>query len=113
MKFTRAARSSDVREGVILRCDIAGRSVALVKIQGQIYAFSRRCTHEEADLAEGFLDGYIVECPRHGAQFDVRSGEVLSLPATKRLLVFDTACDGEYVHLGIEEGEPTKEREHV
>lgn len=54
------------------------------------------CSHAEEPLVEGWLEGSVLECPRHGAQFDLRSGEPLSLPATDPIPVFAVEIrDGE------------------
>jgi 3-phenylpropionate/trans-cinnamate dioxygenase ferredoxin subunit len=56
--------------------------IALFRVDDAVYAIGDRCSHAEASLSEGELFDDEVECPRHGAVFDVTSGEPLSLPAT-------------------------------
>ena len=56
--------------------------VGVYRIDGQLYAIEDRCSHDDGPLCEGDRDGFRVECPRHGAMFDLRTGAVLSLPAT-------------------------------
>ena len=56
--------------------------VGVYRIDGELYAIEDRCSHDDGPLCEGDRDGLIVECPRHGATFDLRTGDVLSLPAT-------------------------------
>ena len=55
---------------------------------GLFYAIEDRCSHEDYPLSEGELDGYTVECPRHGSRFDIRTGEVLNLPAILPVTAF-------------------------
>jgi nitrite reductase/ring-hydroxylating ferredoxin subunit len=64
--------------------------VALYRIGDQLYATDAICSHEEADLTEGWLEGddCAVECPLHGARFDLRSGQALSLPAYRPIQVY-------------------------
>lgn len=59
--------------------------LAAVRVDGEVFMVSDLCTHAEASLAEGEVDtdDFTVECPRHGALFDLRSGEALTLPATR------------------------------
>ena len=65
---------------------------------GRFYAIEDRCSHEDYALSEGELDGYTVECPQHGSRFDIRTGDVLSLPATLPVRSFAVhVSDGEVV----------------
>ncbi len=61
--------------------EINRRWVAIFNVSGDYYAIEDRCTHDDGPLAEGKLEGYVIECPRHYATFDVRTGKVLSPPA--------------------------------
>jgi 3-phenylpropionate/trans-cinnamate dioxygenase ferredoxin component len=56
--------------------------VGIYLIDGRYYAIEDRCSHDDGPLCEGDRDGLTVECPRHGATFDLRTGDALSLPAT-------------------------------
>ncbi len=62
--------------------------VAVYNIDGLLYAIEDTCTHDGGDLAGGQIFGFEVECPRHGARFDVRSGEVTRAPATEPVASF-------------------------
>jgi 3-phenylpropionate/trans-cinnamate dioxygenase ferredoxin subunit len=55
--------------------------IALCHASGSFYAVEDVCTHDGGPLGEGTLDGCAIECPRHGARFDVRTGAVLAPPA--------------------------------
>jgi 3-phenylpropionate/trans-cinnamate dioxygenase ferredoxin subunit len=55
--------------------------IAVFNIDGELYAIEDVCTHDGGELTGGELRGYEIECPRHGAKFDVRSGAVLCPPA--------------------------------
>ncbi len=72
-----------------MRCVRIGRKrVAIFNVDGEIYATDDTCTHEEASLTEGELFGDIVECPLHGAAFNVRTGEVEAFPAVVPLQTY-------------------------
>jgi len=88
MTFIRVAAFDEIPDDALLARDIDGEPVALLKREGQIFAFSDVCTHERTRLSEGFLDDAVIECPRHGARFDVRTGAVLSLPAVAPLRTY-------------------------
>jgi len=76
--------------------DVAGTAVAVFRFDEGVHAIADRCSHAEASLSEGeVLDGE-VECPRHGAIFDIASGAALTLPATKPVATYRAAVrDGE------------------
>jgi 3-phenylpropionate/trans-cinnamate dioxygenase ferredoxin subunit len=62
--------------------------IAVFNIDGELYAIEDVCTHDGGDLAGGELHGYEVECPRHGARFDVRTGAVRCPPAYEPIATF-------------------------
>ncbi len=69
---------------------IGGQRVAFVRIGEQVFAFDDVCTHEFAFLSDGHVVDSQVECPLHGARFDLRTGEALTLPATEAIRVYPT-----------------------
>jgi 3-phenylpropionate/trans-cinnamate dioxygenase ferredoxin subunit len=79
--WLRVADASDIAPGEGLRVEIEDDVVTVWNVDGDFYATADTCTHEEASLSEGDLWEHTVECPLHGAQFDVRTGAVKSLPA--------------------------------
>lgn len=110
MKLERVARLADLAEGKVHVYPLpSGRRLALLRRQGEVFAFSDHCTHEEASLAEGFLDGYAVECPRHGSSFDVRTGKVLSLPAERDLPIYPVQVREGEVWVGLPSDQDDKE----
>lgn len=92
--------------GSVNQFDVNGVEVALVHTEDGFFAVDDVCTHAEVSLSEGQLNGCLLECPMHGAEFDVRTGEAKSLPATKPLTVYKVIIDGsdENAQLSIEVG---------
>jgi nitrite reductase/ring-hydroxylating ferredoxin subunit len=84
-QWIRVAETSEIAPGSGACVELDGEPVAIWNVDGEFYATSDVCTHEETSLVEGDLWGEVIECPLHGAQFDVRTGEVLSLPAMRPL----------------------------
>ncbi len=78
--FFRAIRASEIASGGIAAKEINGHHLIICNHSGKFYALSGRCGHMNAPLEMGTLDGTILTCPLHCAQFDIRSGEVLSGP---------------------------------
>ncbi|MBI3522589.1 MAG: non-heme iron oxygenase ferredoxin subunit [Chloroflexi bacterium] len=80
--FVVAADESAIKPGEVAVVEVAGRSLALGHlIDGTWGAIDNVCTHDGGTLGEGELDDRCVECPRHGARFDIFTGEVRAMPA--------------------------------
>jgi 3-phenylpropionate/trans-cinnamate dioxygenase ferredoxin component len=80
-RFVKAARTDEIAPGEKLIVDVDGVLVVIVNCDGEFYAIEDVCTHDGGPLGEGDLDGCALICPRHGARFDVRTGDALTLPA--------------------------------
>lgn len=102
MAFRRVARVADVPEGEVRVVEADGVSVALANVEGRFYAIENLCTHDGGPLGEGFLWGDQVECPRHGARFDVKTGAVLTLPAVRPVRSFAVRVEGDEVSVDVQ-----------
>jgi nitrite reductase/ring-hydroxylating ferredoxin subunit len=98
-EWVQVADVSDIQSGSGLRVEVGGEAVALWNVDGEIYATQDACTHEETSLTEGDLWAEVIECPLHGAQFDVRSGAVLCLPAIFPLKTYPVKVEGDAVYI--------------
>jgi len=80
---------------------VEDRAIAVFNIDGNYYAIDDMCTHDGGPLAGGPLDGHVIECPRHGARFDVRTGKALRMPAVAPVQTHEVVVreDGVYVRL--------------
>lgn len=79
------AKRDELRPGRLKAIEVQGIEIVLGNIAGNIYAVNRRCGHMNAPLERGTLEGYILTCPMHQAQFDMTSGEALSGPVPHSL----------------------------
>jgi 3-phenylpropionate/trans-cinnamate dioxygenase ferredoxin subunit len=100
-KLTRVCSLNELGPGEKRSFEIEGQSILVVNLGGKIYAVSNICTHEYAELVNGFLLEDTVTCPLHLSRFKVESGEVLNPPATKSLKTFTTAVQGDDVFVEI------------
>jgi len=100
--WVRAAKRGDLSEGEPLGVEIAGRSIALYDIDGEVFATDNICTHAYARLSDGWLDGELIECPLHAARFDVRTGKVLDPPATEDLRTYLVRVVGDDVQVMLD-----------
>lgn len=101
MAWVKAAGVSDMKEGQGLKICHGGRVVAVFLTEGEFYAVDDRCTHAEASLAEGEVFDTEVECPLHGAVFDLVTGEALTFPATRPVATYQTRVEGNEVLVEI------------
>ena len=102
MGFLKAARVEDVLPGRVVVVEVGDEDVALCNVGGEIYAVANVCTHDDGPLGEGYLLGDEIECPRHGARFDVRSGEVKSLPAIVPIPTFAVKIAGDDILVEVD-----------
>jgi len=95
------ARLSDIADGTTKRVVIDGEAVLLCRAEGTLYAIEDVCTHDGGELDQGTLEGCRIECPRHGAYFDVRTGAALTLPAVVPVQTFPVRIDGDDVYVDV------------
>jgi len=102
MAFEKAASVGDVPEGQAIVVEVDDEEVALCNVAGEIYAVANLCTHDGGPLGEGCLLDHQIECPRHGARFDVRTGAVRALPAVLPIPTYEVEIRGEEVFVDVE-----------
>ena len=91
--FKKTLKVNDVLPGQMKTVEFEGETVCIVNAGGKFYAINNVCTHEGGPLAEGTLNEFEVECPWHGARFDVRTGEVKSPPAESPVSTYEIKID--------------------
>lgn len=85
-----------------VRVTIGDNRIAMFRIDDDVYAIADRCSHAEASLAEGEVWDTSVECPRHGSEFDLRTGEPGALPATQPVPVYEVSVENGTVYIELE-----------
>jgi 3-phenylpropionate/trans-cinnamate dioxygenase ferredoxin subunit len=109
-EFVPVAREDDVPPGHVKAVKVDGKSLALGHCEdGTWGAIDNVCTHDGGVLGEGELDDCLVECPRHGARFDLRTGEVKALPAVFPVNAYPVRVVNGQVEVDL--GVPTRELE--
>ena len=86
-----------------VRVTVGDHRIAMFRINDDVYAIGDRCSHAEASLAEGELWDTSVECPRHGSEFDLKTGEPSALPATVPVPVYQVSVEDGTVYLELED----------
>jgi len=76
-QYVKVASMQDIPEGTMTKIESGGVPVLLVNVGGTVYATAAKCPHLGGDLSKGTLEGSVVQCPRHGSQFDVTDGRIV------------------------------------
>lgn len=95
MTAVRACAIAELPDIGAIRVILDGLAVAVVNTDEGVFAIEDRCSHADVALSEGDVEGCTIECWLHGSQFDLRTGEPLSLPANKPVAVFPVTVAGE------------------
>ena len=97
-----AATIHDIPVGQVKAVAVQGKRLLLCHTAEGFYAVDDTCTHDDGPLADGWLDGNAIECPRHRARFDVTTGKVLCLPAAVPIRSYPVQVDGEAITVNLE-----------
>ncbi len=98
--FVRVAATRDIPPGDRILVELDGIRIAVFNLDGEFYAIEDVCTHDGGPLVEGeVLEGGQVQCPRHGARFDIRTGDALSMPAFEPTPSYQVQVDGEDIYV--------------
>ena len=101
MPFRAVTTVTEVPSGTSSVFPVDDREIAVCNGDGEFYAVDNVCSHDEGPLDEGAIVGCEIECPRHGARFDVRDGRVTSPPAFLPIDVFPVRVMGDTVEIDV------------
>ena len=101
MTWQTLARIDDIPDDAPLETGTRERPLALYRVEGKVYCTGNLCTHAEAYLSDGYLEGFEIECPLHGARFDIRTGAALCAPASQDILVYPVRVVGDEVEADL------------
>ena len=91
---------SSLAEGKPVTVEVDGEKVCVARVGDEVFAIADTCTHSEASLSEGEVSNFKIECWLHGAEFDLRTGEALTPPATESLKTFKVIKNGDLLQIG-------------
>jgi naphthalene 1,2-dioxygenase ferredoxin component len=97
-----ALSAGDLPTDDVIGVVVGGRDIALYTVGDEVYATDNICTHGQARLCDGFLDGHEIECPLHQGKFDVRSGQPTCDPVTEPVRSYPVRIDGQRVYLQLD-----------
>ena len=100
--FVRVATVHEIAVGMFKPVTVDAKRLLICRTAGGFYAIDDTCTHDDGPLADGWLDGDAIECPRHGARFDVTTGKVLCLPAAVPIRSYPVKVEGDDVKVDVD-----------
>ncbi|MGZ9224385.1 MAG: Rieske (2Fe-2S) protein [Anaerolineales bacterium] len=101
IEYVDIAPANELPNGERLFVEIEGKPIVIFNIAGQFFSIADVCSHDDGPVGEGDLEGYNIVCPRHGAEFDVRTGKVISMPAVVDIPAYPVRVVDEMIQLGI------------
>jgi len=101
-RYVRVGKVSEVPQDGAEVFDVEDRKIAVYRLEDGFYAIDDICTHDGGPLDQGELEGFNIECPRHGAKFDIRSGRVTALPAIRPVGTYTVKVENGDVLVDVE-----------
>lgn len=102
--FVKVATIADVPPGRAVAVTLGGHQLALYNLDGDIFATDELCTHADASLCEGDIEGCTIVCPLHFGSFDIKTGHAIDPPACDDLRTYETKIVGEEIQVRIDGG---------
>jgi len=97
--FVPVTRASELSPGTMTWVALDRERVLIANVDGCFYALEDSCGHRQTPLSKGTLEGHVIECPLHFAQFDVRTGKLLTGPAAADIPTYQVRVDGDTVYV--------------
>lgn len=99
--FHQVATTDQLDEDEAVQVIVNGKEIAIVNLGGEFYALDDICTHAYASMADGYIEGDCIECPLHGAQFNIKTGKAETPPATEDLKTYELKIEDGNILVGI------------
>jgi 3-phenylpropionate/trans-cinnamate dioxygenase ferredoxin subunit len=101
VEFLDIGPAAELPPGERLFVEIEGRSIVIFNIAGTYFSIADVCSHDDGPVGEGDLSGFAITCPRHGAEFDVRTGKVLQMPAVVDIPAYPVRVSDGVLQIGL------------
>ena len=105
IEFQAVAKTGDLDDGEAVQVIVGRQEIAVYNLEGQFYATDDICTHAYASLADGYMEGELIECPLHGGCFDIKTCKAMTPPVTEDLKTYEVKIDGEQILVGLPSAE--------
>jgi 3-phenylpropionate/trans-cinnamate dioxygenase ferredoxin subunit len=100
-EFVELASASELSAGERMFVEVGGREIVIFNIADQFFAIGDVCTHDDGPLGDGDLEDHNIVCPRHGAEFDVRTGQAMQMPAVVDIPAYPVQVRDGNIFVGI------------
>ncbi len=101
LEFIEIASALELPNGERLFVDVGNKPIVIFNIANQLFAIGDVCTHDDGPLGDGALEGNNIVCPRHGAEFDVRNGQAMQMPAVIDIPAYPVQVRDGKIFVGI------------
>ena len=100
-QYVTVAKVGDLEPGELMYVEVGDEPVCLINLDGELYALNDTCTHEEASLSDGTIEGDEIECPLHGGAFNIRTGEPVAFPVVVPVETYGVRIVGDEVQVAV------------
>ncbi len=101
VEFHAVGKTGDIAEDECMRVSVGRREIAISNLAGEFYATDDICSHAYASMSDGYIEGDQIECPLHGACFEIKTGKAMTPPANRDLDIFPVKLDGDTIMVGV------------
>lgn len=100
-EFIDIAPASELPNGERLFVDLGDKPIVILNIAGKLFALGDICTHDDGPLGDGMIEGFNIVCPRHGGEFDVRTGQAVQMPAVVDIPAYPVRVVDGMIQVGL------------
>jgi len=101
VEYVEIAPASELPNGERLFLEVGGKAIVIFNIAEQLFAIGDICTHDDGPLGDGDLEGFHIVCPRHGAEFDVKTGKAVQMPAVVDIPAYPVKVVDGMIQVGL------------
>ncbi|HEY5731464.1 MAG TPA: non-heme iron oxygenase ferredoxin subunit [Anaerolineales bacterium] len=101
IEYIEIAPASELPSGERLFLEVGGREIVIFNVADQFFAIGDICTHDDGPLGDGDLEGFNIVCPRHGAEFDVKTGKAVQMPAVVDIPAYPVKVANGMIQVGL------------
>ena len=101
IEYVEIAPAGELPSGERMFVEINGKPIVIFNIAGSYFSIADVCSHDDGPVGEGQIEGFNITCPRHGAQFDIRTGKVMQMPAVVDIPAYPVRVVDGMIQLGI------------
>jgi 3-phenylpropionate/trans-cinnamate dioxygenase ferredoxin component len=99
--FVTVAKKDFLEPGELMYVEVDDEPVCLINVNGELHAINDTCTHEDASLSDGTIDGDLIECPLHGGVFNILTGEPEAFPVVVPIEKYTVRIVGDEVQVAV------------